>query len=395
MKISFLIKESLQTLRHNILRSMLTVIGIIVGIISVTAMLGLGGGLSASILDRFSSFATGDLSVSGKLTYNDLSWVSEQPYVSKAMAKKTVSGVTTIMSSTDFSPTITTVVGDYTDIQSYDLIAGDIFDFQDPEFSERVAIVTTDFQEAVSEETGQNTMVGQTLTIGGQQYQIIGLIEVSAAGFGGGNDGEIIVPYATAVGTLSGTKEFSTINVLLKDSSYYEIAGKDILAGLNAARYLAVDSEDTFSVQTAQSIIESAQETTQMITLFLGIVGGIALFVGGIGTMNMMLTTVIERTKEIGLRKAVGARDLDILLQILTESVLLTAFGGIVGIIIAIGGSSLANQVLANSNFVTIIISWQVIFFAAFIAIAVGVVFGVYPARRAAKLQPVDALRSE
>jgi len=395
MGIRFLIKESLQALRHNILRSFLTVIGIIVGIISVTAMLGLGGGLSASILDRFSSFASGDLSVSGEITYRDLSWITEQPYVDKALAKKTISNASTVMYSTGFSPTITTVVGDYSDIQSYDLVEGDVFDFHNPDFNERVAVVTTDFRDSVSDEVGQSSMVGQPLTISGQRYQIIGMIEVSSSGFGGGGDGEILIPYATAVGTLSGTKEFSTVNVLLKDSSYYEVAGKDLLAGLNASRYLSADSEDIFNVSTAQSIIESAQETTQMITLFLGIVGGIALFVGGIGTMNMMLTTVTERTKEIGLRKAVGARDRDILLQILSESVVLTSFGGAVGIIIAVSGSSLANQVLASSNFVTIIISWQVVFFAAFTALAVGVVFGVYPARRASKLQPVDALRTE
>jgi len=394
MKFRFLIQESLQALRHSILRSLLTIVGIVVGIVSVTAMLGLGEGLSASVLDQFSSFATGDLSVSGEITYTDFNWISEQPYVEKAVAQKSVVNASALLYNTEFSPSVTTAVGDYPDIQNYDLVEGDVFDFSNPDLSDRVAVVSKSFQDAVTEEVGQSSMIGQTISIGGQRYEIIGVIDIATAGFGGG-DGTIVVPYATVVGTLSGTKEFSSVAMLLKDSSYYEIAGKDVLAGLNASRYLAADSEDIFSVQTAQSIIESIQETTGMITLFLGIVGGIALFVGGIGTMNMMLTTVTERTKEIGLRKAVGARDRDILFQILTESVMLTTLGGLAGIALAVGLAFFANQFLETSNFVTIIISWQVVLFSAFIALAVGVVFGVYPARRASKLQPVDALRTE
>lgn len=394
MKFKFLIKESLQALRHNMLRSFLTVIGIIIGIISVTIMLGLGEGLSNTILDRFNSFSSGDISVSGNITYSDLEWISGRSYVNKALAEKSLPGMSVIISNTSFSPTVKTVVGDYADVQSYDLKEGSTFDFTNPDFKERVAVVSESFQKTVTEEIGTISMIGQTISIGGQKYEIIGVIDISSSGFGSA-DGEIIIPYSTVVGTLSGSKEFSSVSVLLKDPSLFEIAGKDILAGLNTARYLSVDSTNIFNIRTSQAMIEAAQETTQMITLFLGIIGGIALFVGGIGTMNMMLTTVTERTKEIGLRKAVGARDKDILLQILAESVLLTAFGGVVGIGVAILLSSLANKVLVHTNFVTIIVSWQVVILAATISFVVGIVFGLYPANRASKLQPVDALRSE
>jgi len=203
------------------------------------------------------------------------------------------------------------------------------------------------------------------------------------------------VPYQSAVGTLTNTSNFSTLGVTLKDSSYFEITGKHILEGLNTSRYLAPDSDDLFSVSTAQSMIESAQETTSMISLFLGIVGGIALFVGGIGTMNMMLTTVTERTKEIGLRKAIGARRRDILLQFLIESVFLTSIGGVLGITLTAVGSIFANKLLADSNVISVIVSSQVVAIATGVAIAVGIIFGLYPANNASKLQPVDALRTE
>jgi putative ABC transport system permease protein len=133
-----------------------------------------------------------------------------------------------------------------------------------------------------------------------------------------------------------------------------------------------------------------------MITIFLGIIGGIALFVGGIGTMNMMLTSVTERTKEIGLRKAVGARNRDILLQILIESVALTTLGGAVGIGITVIISYFTNQLLANSSFpISLLISWKVVLLAFLVSFSIGVIFGLYPARNASRLQPVDALRSE
>jgi putative ABC transport system permease protein len=393
MKFRFLIEEAVQALRHNILRSLLTVVGIVVGIVSVTAMLGLGEGLSSNILGRLSSFAQGDVTVSGSVTYADVAWITARPYVKAAVAEKTASGADVVAMGSDFSPTVESVVGDYEDIQNYAIESGGVFDFSDPDVNDDSAVVSDGFAKAVSDETGRSVQ-GQPILVGGKSYTVIGVISSNAMAFTRG-DGVVLIPYARLVGTLSGTKDFSTVGVLLKDSSYYDIAGTDILAGLNASRYLAADSKDAFTVETAQSIIQSAKETSQTITLFLGVIGGIALFVGGIGTMNMMLTTVTERTKEIGLRKAVGARDRDILLQILAESVLLTAFGGAIGIGIAVTGSYIANGLLANGNFITILISWRVVLFSAFVALAIGVIFGVYPARRASRLQPVDALRTE
>jgi putative ABC transport system permease protein len=393
MKYRFLISEALQSLRSNLLRSLLTIIGIVVGIFSVTAMLALGEGLSQNVLERFSSFAQGDLTVSGEATYRDYEWITEQPYVTSALASVSVNEADVIAAGSDFSPTVQVVIGDYAGVQSYSLVSGEVFDFSDLAYDEAVTVVSDGFAEAVLEETGASVF-GQKITVGGQEFTVIGVIESSAMSFTRG-DGVILVPYDTAVGLLTSSKNFSSVAVVLQDASYYEIAGQHILASLNASRQLAADSEDVFSVETAQSFIETAQQTTQMISIFLGLVGGIALFVGGIGTMNMMLTTVTERTREIGLRKAVGARDRDIMLQILVESVALTSLGGVLGILLSLGVAQIANQIFADSEIIKVVVNSQVIALAAVVAVVVGVVFGLYPARNASRLQPVDALRSE
>jgi putative ABC transport system permease protein len=304
-----------------------------------------------------------------------------------------VSDADVIAFGSDFTPTVQSVVGDYEAVQSYEVVEGEVYDWSNVGFAEPVVVVSDGFADAVKEETGRSVL-DQPISVGGQKFTVIGIIESSSMTFTRG-DGVILVPYEQAVGTLTNTKNFSSVAVLLQDSSYFEIAGQHMLESLNASRQLASDSEDVFSVENSQSFIETAQQTTQMLSLFLGAVGSIALFVGGIGTMNMMLTTVTERTKEIGLRKAVGARNQDIMIQILIESVALTTLGGLVGILLSLVAGVIANRIFADSEIISIVINAQVIMLAAFIAVAVGVVFGLYPARNASRLQPVDALRTE
>lgn len=393
MNPKFFISEALQALRSNVLRSLLTIVGIVVGIFSVTAMLALGEGLSANIMDRFSSLSAGDLTVSGDITYADYEWIKEQPYIESSLASLSINITDVIVNNTDFYPSASVVVGDYEDVQGYEIVSGEVFDSSDITFDENVVVVSDSFAEAVLEDTGQSVM-GQDIVVGGQKLTVIGVIESNSNNFARG-DGLILIPYSKAVGTLTNSKEFSSVTIILQDSSYYEIAGQDLLAGLNASRQLVSDSEDVFSVSTSQEFIETAEETTGMISLFLGIVGGISLFVGGIGTMNMMLTTVTERTKEIGLRKAIGARDRDIMIQILIESVVLTSIGGTIGILLSLVTSKIANEVFADSELINVLVNSYVIVLAATVSIAVGIIFGLYPARNASRLLPADALRSD
>lgn len=393
MKFRHITQEAGQALRANMLRSSLTIIGIVVGIFAVTAMLSLGEGLSQNINDRISSFSQGDVSIQGTLTTQDLAWVQEQPYVEGAVGSLSIRNVDTVIFGEEYTVSVSSVLGDSIQVQQLDVTEGEPYDFTDSEYDERVTLVSSELNDTVLEDTGRS-LLEQNITIGGQLYKVIGVYKVDSAGFSR-NDGSAYVPYRAAIGILTSTSNFSSISVKLVDSAYFEIAGKHILEGLNTSRYLVLDSEDAFSVSTAQSIIESAQETSAMITLFLGIVGGIALFVGGIGTMNMMLTTVTERTKEIGLRKAIGARRSDILLQILVESVFLTMIGGAIGILLTVALSVVANNLLASNDMLSVVVSSNVVILATVVSIAVGVIFGLYPANNASKLQPVDALRAE
>jgi putative ABC transport system permease protein len=285
------------------------------------------------------------------------------------------------------------VVGDYATLQKYTVKEGEVYDWNDREYNEPVVVVSDGFADAVKKNANTD-ILGREISIKGQPFKVVGIISSNSMTYTRG-DGVIFVPYRQVVGSLISSQNFSTLAVILKDSSYYEIAGKQVLSGLNASRQLVSDSNDVFAIETSKSFIETAQQTTNMISVFLGIVGGIALFVGGIGTMNMMLTTVTERTREIGLRKAIGARDGDILLQILIESVMLTSLGGAIGIALSLVVGKIANTLLAGNQVISVLINTQVIILAAIVAVVVGVVFGLYPARNAARLQPVDALRSE
>jgi ABC-type antimicrobial peptide transport system permease subunit len=394
MKFRYVLEEAIQALRSNALRSALTIIGIVVGIFSVTAMLALGEGLSGNILERFNSFTSGDITVSGEVTQADLAWVKSQPYVAASLVTRSLPNVTAIAFGSSFSPTVEVALGDYTAVKGLPLVSGTGFDFTDAAFNDAVVIIDERLVESVEEETGQDISTG-SITLGGQKFTVIGVVESSTGGFGRRGDGSIIVPYASSIGVLTNDTLFSSMGVSLVESDYYEVAGKHILEALNTSRGGAKDSEDYFSVSSAKEAIETAQETTSMISLFLGLVGGIALFVGGIGTMNMMLTTVTERTKEIGLRKAIGARDRDIMFQILAESIMLTTIGGAIGIALSYAGSLIADTVLAEDSVISVVMSGSVVAYATIVAIVVGIVFGIYPARNASKLQPVDALRAE
>lgn len=394
MNIWYILEEAIQALRSNLLRSFLTIIGIVVGIFSVTMMLALGAGLTSNILDTFDSFISGDITVVGDISLTDYDWIASQRYVAAALATINIEDAIVTADGTSVRPSVTVALGQYDAVVGLTLVSGETFDLASTTFAERVAIVDEGFVTAVTDESGK-TGAPTVVTIGGQPYQVVGVMEGGSGGFGRRGDGTILIPYRSAVGVLTNNTGFSSVALNLIDSSYYEIAGKHILEALNSARSVAKDNDEFFSVTSAQDAIESAQETTQMLSLFLGLIGGIALFVGGIGTMNMMLTTVTERTKEIGLRKAIGARDRDILWQILAESVTLTVIGGAIGIALTYGVSLIANQLLGADSIISLELSLSVVALATLVAFLVGIIFGVYPARNAAKLQPVEALRAD
>lgn len=392
MRIGFLAKEAIGALKSNFMRSALTVVGIVVGIFSVTSMLAIGEGVSQGVLDKFSAFGSGDISIQGDLLVDDYNWLSEQKYIDNIIANASVSRATVLVGETEYSPTVNSVIGDFAGMNSFKVLSGEVYDFFDLSLDEKIVILSEDFTDSLGDD-GISVSIGDSIRINGKYFTVAALTDLSS-GFGRG-DGNIYIPYQTMKKNLASDSYFSEMSLLLKDQDSYEVVSSHILATLNAKRGLSADNEDAISVESAKDFIESAQETTAMLNLFLAIVGGIALFVGGIGTMNMMLTTVSERTKEIGLRKAIGAHNQDILIQILIESIFMTFIGGIIGIALTYVGALIANNILSDDSIIQVILSFDVMLTAVFVSIFVGVIFGYYPAKNAAKLQPVEALRSD
>lgn len=394
MKIKTLVMESIQTFRSNLLRSSLTVIGIVIGIFSVTMMLALGAGMRNDIVDSFNSFIFGDITILGEITLTDIDWINTESYIVRTLATRNFSEVEVVVNGDTYQPNVQVMLGDYREMREPQLVSGSLFDFKSSDFRESVAVVDEGFVTAVTEVSGNRITAGTSrISIGGQLYLVVGIIE-GGTGFGRWGDGTILVPYRAALGTLTNTATLSSLDIDLTEPSYYSVVATHVLSALNVARGAAKDSEEYFSISSAQLAIEEMQSTNATISLFLGLIGGIALFVGGIGTMNMMLTTVTERTREIGLRKAIGARNQDVLMQILTESVLLTVAGGLIGVLLSLATSKIVNFFLTDS-FISLHVSASVMVTAVCVSIVVGIIFGIYPARNAARLQPVDALRTE
>lgn len=392
-----LFKEGFISLKSNILRSMLTVLGIVIGIFAVTSMLALGDSLTKSVTDRFNAFSTGDIVLSSSsdnqpLTERILDWVKEKSFV-----KETVGLVSTnaqvYYQDSSFTPSIMGYVGDYSQMKKFKLVSGKMFDYTDLNNVEYVGVADNRLAEKFKEDTGESIVGKTVLYKNSTPIVVTGIIEFtdSTVDFG---DGELFVPYKT-VSLLSSAKGFSRILVNLNNTDHYTIAQKNIVEGINSIYGLAADSEDVVYAYDNSSFLQQQQEILKYFSMFLGAVGAISLIVGGIGTMNMILTTVTERKKEIGLRKAIGAHSSDITIQILFESILLTLTGGILGIIFTNIIMYIVDMLIPDDMDITIVVSYSVMITSIIISIVIGIVFGISPARKAAKMQPTDALRSD
>jgi putative ABC transport system permease protein len=245
--------------------------------------------------------------------------------------------------------------------------------------------------------------IGQTIRIGGVRFSVIGILneQGSAGGLGPpGSDADnvIVVPLTTAQARLSGDRNLSgarpvsLILVQARDAQSVEATAQQMRIALREERDISFRDEDNFTIFTQADLLESLGSVTSLLTVFLGLIAGISLVVGGIGIMNIMLVTVTERTREIGLRKAVGAQNGDVLLQFLTEAVVLALFGGTLGVLLASAGIALVRAALPT---LTVSVQLSSVLLATLISLSIGVFFGIYPATRAAALNPIDALRYE
>jgi putative ABC transport system permease protein len=409
MNILQTIFEALESLTVNKLRSALTVLGIVIGVAAVIAMMAIGAGVQASITGQIQGIGTNLIFISAgnqqevvrnpkPLTLSDAEALAD-PLAAPSIAAvaPTLGGSMEVSVGGEASRvSITGVTPAYASVANETVTEGEFITEEYLQARSAVALIGPDTAERLFGRSAGIT--GETVRIAGTPYRIIGVLEAKGGTGFGSSDDRILVPITTAQARLfqrTVRDSVDSIQAQAVDSASVSAATEEISQILRTRRRTEVGLDD-FTLFTQDAILSTAQSITGILTIFLGGIAGISLLVGGIGIMNIMLVSVTERTREIGLRKAIGARKRDILVQFLTESILLSLLGGLVGIFLAWGISSLVGAIAAASGTpIDPQITLDAILLATLFSMGVGLLFGIYPANRAASLQPVEALRYE
>jgi putative ABC transport system permease protein len=407
------IVEAIESLNANKLRSMLTVLGIVIGVAAVIAMLSIGRGATASITSRIESIGTNLVYVTpgairqegvasaagqaGTLTLDDANALKELPDV-VGVAPEADGRAQAAYLGQNTNTRLIGTTSDYQTVHNLNVVDGAFI--SDSNVTARSSVVVLGSAVADTLFGGSAGAVGQSIRLNGQPYRVIGVLE-SKGGTGFLNqDDQVFVPLTTAQTRLVGQSRFRGSNVInqinIKASSANSVSTViDEVTALLQERHNTLPGAEDFTVASQQDTINAATSVTDTLTIFLGGIAGISLAVGGIGIMNIMLTTVTERTREIGLRKAVGARKIDILMQFLVESMVLSFLGGVIGVILGWLIAHLIGQVQLGGSAITPVVGLDSVLLATLFSMAVGLFFGIYPASRAAQLLPVEALRYE
>ncbi len=402
MRSLFTILIALRALRRNKLRSVLTGLGIIIGVGAVIAMVSIGNGAKAQVESQVASLGQNVITVfSGNFTSGGMrgGWGSAPTLT----VEDATAIATEIPSVVGVSPEVrdrnqilanglnwnTQVLGvgpDYPSIRSWTFAEGTVFTDQDVRSVGKVAVIG----KTVADQLFPNQdPIGQTIRIRNIPFTIVGLLAPKGFNlFGQDQDDIVLVPYTSHMKRLSRRTHLNSILVQAVNAASIERAQQEINALLAQRRG---NREPDFTVRTQLELAQTATATTRTMTVFLGFTAGISLLVGGIGIMNIMLVSVTERTREIGIRLAVGAHGRDVLLQFVVEAVLLSSVGGILGILIGVGASEVVRRFVGWPVLVSPF--WVILSFG--VSAVVGLFFGYYPARKAARLDPIDALRYE
>jgi putative ABC transport system permease protein len=400
--------EALESLTSNKARTALTMLGIVIGVGAVIAMLAIGAGTEQAIVGEIEGIGTNLLFVATNyedvnnpepLTIGDAEALSDPLFApSIAAASPVVQGQAELTYAGQVkNASLVGVAEDYADVQTVELSEGEFFSTTQINGLASAAILGSNVADDLFGRS--DGLVGETIRVNGQPFRIVGILKKEGGSeFGSSTDDQILVPLSTAQIRLLPRKASNQVDLIYVsaiDSDSVKAAEDEISIILRDRHNIRL-AEDDFRILTQELFLDFASTVTGVFTIFLGGVAGISLLVGGIGIMNIMLVSVTERTKEIGLRKAVGAKKKDILTQFLIESSLLSVIGGIIGIILGwllslgIGQIAAANDFLLNPA-----ITLNSVLLATLFSAAVGLFFGIYPANRAAQLEPIEALRSE
>jgi putative ABC transport system permease protein len=395
---------ALSAIRANKLRSALTMLGIVIGVAAVITMVALGSGAQKAVQDQIERLGTDLLSVYAgqsfmhgvasqdrvSLTIDDATALDKVGGVLKNIVPELSGNRQIKLGNSNINVSVIGTTPNYIEVNNYKIEAGRMFTRGDDDARRRVAVIGW----AIPDELNQNAyaMIGQTIQVGGVNFDVVGLLSEKGAGTGFDNpDERILVPLHTARYRVFGNDRLRSITVQVSSSDSVNIAMLEIERALRTAHGIRPGQDNNFQIRNRAEFLATFEETTRTFTFLLAGIAAVSLLVGGIGIMNIMLVSVTERTREIGVRKALGATRKSILMQFLVEAMTLCLLGGVVGILLGTGGAMALSRI-ANWN--TLVSPAAVILAMGFSA-GVGLFFGIWPAQRAAKLDPIQALRYE
>jgi putative ABC transport system permease protein len=408
MLIGEVIVVALSALRANKLRSMLTMLGIVIGVGAVIAVVAIGNGATAAVKARISALGTtlltvnpgqqrgggGGVAIAGgqqRLTIDDAKALDERATTLLAVQPEMRSGQQVVYGNKNTNTQIIGTSPNYLEVRKYAMRAGRMFTAADNEGKQRVAVLGATVVDNLGV-TSPDALIGENVRIRGTQFVVIGVMAPKGTANAFMNpDDQVLVPINTARFRVNGSDRLASISALAESEDKIPDAMADIQRVLRRQHRIRQGMPDDFQIRNQADILTTTQETTEVMTYLLSGIAAVSLLVGGIGIMNIMLVSVTERTREIGIRKALGATKLNILAQFLIEAVVLCVLGGVIGIALGAGGARVMSLM---GTFDTQVSSSAIIMAFAFSAF-VGVAFGVWPARRAAKLDPIVALRYE
>jgi len=405
MKVSAVPYVAVKALRRNKMRTILTMLGIVIGVAAVITMVGLGQGAGAEVKEQVNRLGQnvvlvfpgarqlGGVSIGGgsanTLTVEDARALREEIPEVIAASPEVRSQTLIVYGNQNYFTRVYGQSHDYLQIRQWPVESGRMYTEEEVEQTALVAVVGQTIVEEVFEGADP---IGETIRVRGVPLQIIGVLSRKGMSLMGSvQDDIVIIPYTTAFQRISGRTHAMVINIQIYDEQSMDIAQAKITDLLRERHRLAPYQENDFTVQTQEDVAQAATETSRIMTWLLASIAGVSLFVGGIGIMNVMLVSVTERTREIGLRLAVGAKSPDVLLQFLIESVVLCLLGGLGGIVLGV----VSTEVIATYAGWPALFSTEAMAIAVGVSAAVGIFFGFYPAWKASRLDPIVALRTE
>jgi putative ABC transport system permease protein len=395
---------ALRSVQRNMLRSFLTILGIVIGVSAVITMVTLGNGATLAIQNQISGLGTNLLMVRPgqrgfgggggsvpQFTEADALSIASQIGGVAAVAPAGSSSVKVVANGRNWATTVTGSSNDWFTTGNWTLASGRIFADDEQLAGAAVCIIGETVRREIFGGTVGQTGLGQLLRVKQFSCDVVGILKAKGQGGMGDQDDAVVVPLHTLQRRVTGSRRVNTLLVSMEDGSDSTPLKASLRQLLRERRKLAEGDDDNFNIFDTQQLAATLSSTTEVMTTLLGAVAAVSLLVGGIGVMNIMLVSVTERTREIGLRLAIGALEGEVLLQFLIEAVVLSALGGVIGIVVATAASYGLSLVMGVPYSFDLSINVVALVFSA----AIGVVFGYFPARRAARMDPIEALRHE